>query len=144
MSADARLRLLSVVLKAFGVLLLALFTTLITLTALDSPLVDDGGALVWMRWQPFSKHVELMLEVVYWVWAVFLLRAARNPLAYLSFLDFTAWANLAHGLLMVVQTFIVAHHMHKLATDDLLTLLLAGLIFWLRPRAAERRVAAAA
>ena len=134
MDTNARIRYLAVVLRVFGILLLALFATLFILTAVDSPLMQEGGALAWLRWKPFSKHVELMLEIVYLVWGVFMLRASANPRQYLSFIDFTAWANAAHGILMVIQTFVVANQWHKLYTDDLLTLILAGLLFWLRPR----------
>ena len=134
MNVNTRIRYLSLVLRVFGVILVGLFTTLFILTAVDSPLMQQGGALVWLRWKPFSKHVELMLEIVYLVWGVFMLRASTNPRSYLSFIDFTAWANAAHGILMVIQTFVVADHWHKLYTDDLLTLILAGLLFWLRPR----------
>jgi hypothetical protein len=34
---------------------------------------------------------------------VFFFLAARKPLAYVSFLSFTMWAYLFHGLLMAVQ-----------------------------------------
>ena len=137
MDANARMRYLAVVLRVFGVILVGLFATLFILTAADSPLLQEGGGLAWLRWKPFSKHVELMLEIVYLVWGVFMLRASTNPRKYLSFIDFTAWANAAHGILMVIQTFIVANQWHKLYTDDALTLILAGLLFWLRPRGLE-------
>jgi hypothetical protein len=44
-----------------------------------------------------------MLFVIYLTWAVFFFIAARKPQAYVSFLNFTMWANLVHGLLMVIQ-----------------------------------------
>jgi hypothetical protein len=44
-----------------------------------------------------------MLFTIYLVWAVFFFLAARNLLAYVSFLNFTMWANRFHGLLMGVQ-----------------------------------------
>ena len=117
--------------------MLGLFATLFILTAADSPLMQEGGALAWLRWKPFSKHVELMLEIVYLVWGIFMLRAATDPRRYLSFIDFTVWANAAHGILMVIQTFVLGDQWHKLFTDDAFTLILAGLLFWLRPRGLE-------
>ena len=136
MNANTRIRYLALVLRVCGVILLGLFATLFILTTVVSPLMQKGGALPWLRWMPFSdsKQVELMLEIVYLVCAVFMIRASANPMKYLSFIDFTAWANAAHGILMVVQTFVLANQWHKLYTDDLLTLILAGLLFWLRPR----------
>ena len=143
MDANARIRYLAVVLRVFGALIVALFATLFVLTAADSPLMQDGGALAWLRWKPFSKHVELMLEIVYLVWGVFMLRASTDPRKYLSFIDFTAWANAAHGILMVVQTFVLADQWHKLFTDDAFTLILAGLLFWLRPRGLDEAATSA-
>ena len=136
MNTSTRIRYLALVLRVFGVILVGLFATLFILTAVDSPLVQGGGALAWLRWMPFSdsKQVELMLEIVYLVWAVFMIRASANPMKYLSFIDFTAWANAAHGILMVIQTFVLANQWHKLYTDDALTLILASLLFWLRPQ----------
>ena len=137
MDARARIRYLAIVLRVFGLALVVLFTTLFILTAADSPLMQEGGQLAWLRWKPFAKDVELMLEIVYLVWGVFMVRAATNPMKYLSFIDFTALANAAHGILMVIQTFVAANQWHKLYTDDALTLILAGLLFWLRPRGLE-------
>ena len=71
-------------------------------------LAENGGSLNWLIWNDVHSghdhpHMPLMLFTVYIVRAVFLLLAARWPLAYMSLLTFTMWANLAHGLLMVVQ-----------------------------------------
>jgi hypothetical protein len=44
-----------------------------------------------------------MLFIIYLVWAVFFFLAARNPLANVSFLSFTMWANHFHSILMGVQ-----------------------------------------
>ena len=143
MDANARIRYLAVVLRVFGALIVGLFATLFVLTAVDSPLMQDGGALAWLRWRPFSKHVELMLEIVYLVWGIFMLRASADPRRYLSFIDFTALANAAHGVLMVVQTFVLADQWHKLFTDDAFTLILAGLLLWLRPRGLDEAATAA-
>jgi uncharacterized protein DUF6632 len=63
---------------------------------------------------------------------VFFFLAARKPLAYVSFLSFTMWANLFHGLLMGVQA---AMHMDrywsKWFTDIPFVLILAlGIYLW--------------
>jgi uncharacterized protein DUF6632 len=50
-----------------------------------------------------------MLFIIYIVWGVFFFLAARKPLAYVSFLSFTMWANLFHGLLMGVQAAMPGH-----------------------------------
>jgi hypothetical protein len=125
-------------LTAYGVMSLLLFGTLFTLTLVDSPLMQEGGALRFMRWEPLAKHIELMIEALYLVWAVYFFRAARAPLQYLSFIDFTIWANLAHGLLMVPQALALHGFTYKLGTDVAYCLVLAFGLLILRPRGVER------
>ena len=106
------------------------------LTSFDAPIMQEGGALRFMRWDVLSKHVELMLEAVYLVWGVFMLKAARKPMVWLSFLSFTLWANLVHGLLMIPQAMMVGM-MYKMYTDIAYCLFLAiGLWIW-TPRREE-------
>ena len=63
---------------------------------------------------------------------MFLLRSARNPRGYLSFLNFTMWANLAHGVLMVVQAATeLDRYWSKFLTDIPFVLILAaGIYLW--------------
>lgn len=79
-----------------------------------------------------------MLFTIYLVWAVFLFLAARRPLAYVSFLNFTMWANLFHGLLMGVQAAaMTAHYWAKWFTDIPFVLILAlGIYVW-RPSSSQ-------
>jgi hypothetical protein len=76
-----------------------------------------------------------MLFLIYFVWGVFLLLAARNPLSYLSFLNFTMWANLCHGLLMGMQALtMMDRYWSKWFTDIPFVLILAlGIYLW-QPR----------
>jgi hypothetical protein len=68
------------------------------------------------------------------VWGVFFFLAANNPPQYRSFLDFTLWANLAHGLLMVPMALEGSHLYHsKFLTDIPFVLILAIGIYLLRP-----------
>ncbi len=130
---------LKLFLNIFGVISILLFGTLFVLTALDAPIMQEGGSLRFLRWQPLAKHIELMIEIIYLVWGVFLFRAARNPLAYLSFIDFTIWANLAHGLLMIPQSHVMEGFQYKLITDVAYCLVLAVGLWLLRPAGTERR-----
>jgi hypothetical protein len=118
----------------YGIVSIVLFGGLFALTLANAPIIQEGGALRFMRWEPLAKHIELMLEGVYFVWAIFFIAAARNPLRYLSFLDFTMWANAAHGAIMAVQAFVVPHFHYKMFTDVAYCLVLAGGLFVLRPR----------
>ena len=126
---------LKVFLTVYGVVSIVLFGGLFVLTLFDAPILQEGGALRFMRWEPFAKHIELMLEGVYLVWGVFFLRAARNPVQYLSFIDFTIWANLVHGLIMVPQSHVIPGFHYKLLTDVAYCLVLSGGLFVLRLRA---------
>ena len=73
-----------------------------------------------------------MLSLIYLVWAVYLWVAAAQPVAYRSFLDFTMWANLAHGLVMIPGALEHGYH-SKLLTDIPWVLLLSAAIAVLRP-----------
>jgi hypothetical protein len=124
-------------LNVFGVVSVVLFGGLFVLTLFDAPIMQEGGALRFMRWEPLAKHIELMLEGVYLVWGVFMFRAARNPIQNLSFIDFTIWANLVHGLIMIPQAYAMPGFHYKVFTDVAYCLVLAGGLFVLRPRGAE-------
>jgi hypothetical protein len=126
-------------LNVYGVVSVVLFGGLFSLTLFDAPIMQDGGALRFMRWEPLAKHIELMLEGVYLVWGVFFFRAARNPMQYLSFIDFTIWANLVHGLIMVPQSHVIPGFHYKLLTDVTYCLVLSGGLLVLRPRGPERQ-----
>jgi hypothetical protein len=102
-------RRLTVFLRVYGVVMVVLFTFLFIAFMVEAPiLAENGGSLNWLIWNDVRfghdhAHVPPMLFVIFVVWGVFLLRAARNPRAYSSFLDFTIWASVAHGLLMIGQ-----------------------------------------
>jgi len=124
---------LKIFLTIYGIISVLLFGGLFLLTSTDASIMQDGGALRFMRWDILSKHVELMIEAVYLVWGIFMLLAARKPLSYLSFLNFTLWANLVHGLLMIPQAMMVGM-MYKMFTDIAYCLVLAIGLWILLPK----------
>jgi hypothetical protein len=79
-----------------------------------------------------------MLFTIHIVWGVFFFLAARNPSAYASFLSFTMWAYLFHGLLMIVQTLT---HMdtqwHRFLMDIPYELIMVVGIYLWRPAARQ-------
>jgi hypothetical protein len=106
----------------------------------ETPLLaEHTGSLNWTIWNDVRfghehAHVPPMLLLIYVVWGVFLLRAAGNPQAYQSFLNFTMWANLAHGLLMAAQAAMdFDRYWSKFLTDIPFVLFLALGIYLLRP-----------
>jgi hypothetical protein len=136
-----------VFLRVYGVLTLAIFVLLFVGFVSQSPLLaEHGGVLNWTIWNDVRcgsehMHVPPMLMVIYIVWGVFLLRAAGNPHGYLSFLNFTMWANLAHGVLMTVQAATeLDHYWSKFFTDIPFVLILAlGIYLWRRSDPSARR-----
>ena len=136
---DPKTKKLKVFLKIYGVISILLFSFLFIMTAIDSPLLLEGGALRSMRWE-IAKHVDLMIEGIYIVWGIFMLLASRKPLAYLSFLSFTLWANLAHGLIMVPQA-LEMHYMSKFFTDIAYCIVLVVGLYLLTPKGDERPAA---
>ncbi len=134
MNKQSSLNGLRLFLNTYGVISVVLFGGLFLLTLMDAPVLQEGGALRFMRWEPLAKHIELMLEGVYLVWAIFFFLAAPNPLRYLSFIDFTIWANGVHGLIMLVQSVMMPEFHYKIFTDVAYCLVLAAGLQILRPR----------
>jgi hypothetical protein len=138
--ASRRLAVFKTFLRVYGVLTLAIFGLLLPGFVVQSPLLaEHGGPLNWTIWNDVRcgsehLHVPPMLMIIYIVWGVFLLRASRNPSAFGSFLDFTMWANLAHGVLMSVQAATeIDRYWSKFATDIPFVLILAvGIYLWRR------------
>ena len=121
---------------------LILFTLLFVGFIVQTPLLaENGGPLNWLIWNDVRfgndhAHVPPMLLLIYMVWGVFLLQAARDPRAHRSFLDFTMWANVAHGLLMIVQAAMeLDRYWSKFLTDIPFILILAAGIYLWRPSA---------
>jgi hypothetical protein len=130
MKNTSNIKALKIFLTSYGIISILLFGTLFLLTSIDAPIMQEGGALRFLRWDILSKHVELMIEIVYLVWGIFMLLAARKPMSNLSFINFTLWANLAHGILMIPQA-LSTGMMYKMYTDIAYCLFLAiGLWIW--------------
>ena len=130
---DSRLRPLKVFLRVYAVLSLILFSALMLGFVTRFPLIDEGGAWHWMSWDRVTDHVAPMLFSIYIVWSIFLLRAARDPLANKTFLDFTVWANVAHAISMVPHAVASPDYHVKFLTDIPWVLLPAAAITVLRP-----------
>jgi hypothetical protein len=75
-------------------LLLAATHHIDTLPPLLARLFDWGGN---------ADATAVMLSTVYVVWAMFLFRSARAPLAHVLFLDFNLMANSAHFAAMLIM-----------------------------------------
>ena len=139
MTEEKKLVALKWCLRVWGVLAFLIFIPLFVGFAVQAPILDEGGALNWSIWNGVTCgeqqcHVPPMLFVIYITWGAFALLAARKPHQYLSFLDFTMWANLAHALLMAAQAISMpALYWSKFLTDIPYIGLIALAIFLFRP-----------
>jgi hypothetical protein len=83
-----------------------------------------------------SYYLEMILGI-YATLGVFLMLAARNPLAHRSLIWFTVWSSIVHGGIMTVQSFDGDHHMGHLMGDDLALFAVAAVLALLTPREAK-------
>jgi hypothetical protein len=105
MDQAVRTTSLRIFLRVLSVGYLVAFIPWITLILLKAPILAPGGRLApFLRFQPYNAHYESMLTAIHIVWAVMLWRASENPERHRLFIDFTIWANIAHGLVMLVAT----------------------------------------
>lgn len=133
------MRWLRFCLRALAVGFLAAFVPWITLILLDAPILAPGGKLAGLlRFQPYNAPYETMMAAVYIVWAVMLWRAADHPVHHVLFIDFTIWANAAHGVVMVIATPMQKTFVMTLV-EGLPLFAIAAVLWWLRPRDATRR-----
>jgi hypothetical protein len=89
--------------------------------------------LVWpsgWRWQPHHPHYEQMILGIYATLGVFLMIAARDPLAHRSLIWFTVWSSVVHGGIMAAQALSAdVHHGHLIG--DVPALFIVALVLGL-------------
>jgi hypothetical protein len=82
-----------------------------------------------------SYYYEMILGI-YATLGIFLILAARNPLANRSLIWFTIWSSIVHGGVMAVQSFDGDHNMGHLWGDVAALFAVAVVLAWLLPREA--------
>ncbi len=82
---------------------------------------------------PYNDYA-LMIVGIYATLGVFLILAARDPLANLSLIWFTVWSSVVHAAIMAVQSVVHREHIGHLYGDVLFLLVPAALLAWLTPR----------
>jgi hypothetical protein len=119
----------------------------VALVAVGAIFIGAGALLVvWpsgWRWQPHHLYYEEMILGIYATLGVFLLRAARQPLAHLSLIWFTVWSSVVHGAIMGVQAMAGAHDHGHLIGDVPALLIVAVALAVLAPRPTSSRSPAA-
>jgi len=141
MSDQSRLHLFQKFLAIYGWLSLALFGGLMIGFIVQPASWDVGGRWHWLIWDSIEDRVAQMLLAVYVVWSIFIIRAARDPVANKTFIDFTVWANIAHGLSMIPHALMGPEYRMKLLTDIPWVFLPAIALVVLRPSFTARKTA---
>lgn len=93
--------------------------------------------MIWpsgWSWNTGHSDYPLMIIGVYVTLGVFLIIAARNPLAHLSLIWFTVWSSLVHGGIMAVQAFVYPEHHGHLLGDVPALFIVAIVLALLTPR----------
>jgi len=113
-----KLNYLKIVLNVFG----AIF--IFGIYAMMEWIWTDGWS-----WTPRQPEYEQMILGVYATLGVFLIRAAKDPLANASLIWFTIWSSIVHGAIMLVQGVVDDSERAHLA-GDVPALFLVALVLW--------------
>ena len=73
------------------------------------------------------------MTAIHIVWAVMLWRASDDPVRHYLFIDFTIWANAAHGLVMLIAT-PVQKGLVMTLIEGFPLFAIAAVLAWLRPK----------
>ena len=128
MSDTTRLKYLKFALVAVGVIFIAGIYLLM--------IVWPSG---W-TWHTGHSDYPLMIVGVYATLGIFLLAAARNPLANLSLIRFTIWSSVVHALIMAVQAVVSPGSHGHLLGDVPALLIVAAALAILVPRGQNARL----
>ena len=134
MNESLRMVWLRIFLKVLSVGFLTAFIPWMTLILLNAPILAPGGSLApLLRFQPYNAPYESMMTAIHVVWAVMLWRASDDPARHPLFIDFTIWANAAHGLVMLIATPMQKGLVMTLI-EGLPLFVIAAVLAWLRPK----------
>jgi hypothetical protein len=123
MQEDEKLKYLTVALYAFG----AIF------------IIGVPAMMMWIwpsgwGWTPPQPEYEQMIMGVYATLGVFLILAAKDPLAHASLIWFTVWSSIVHGGIMLVQAIIDETDRTNLLGDVPALFLVAIVLWYLMPK----------
>jgi hypothetical protein len=97
--------------------------------------------MVWVwpsgwSWTPKQSEYEQMIMGMYAVLGIFLVRAAKNPLANASLIWFTIWSSIVHAGIMLVQAIVDETERANLLGDIPALFLVAIILCYLMPKGA--------
>ena len=88
-------------------------------------------------WTPRQPEYEQMIMGVYATLGVFLILAAKDPLANASLIWFTIWSSIVHGGIMLVQAIVDETERANLLGDIPALFLVAAVLWYLMPKKSE-------
>ena len=87
-------------------------------------------------WTPAQPEYEQMIMGVYMTLGVFLVRAAKDPMANASLIWFTIWSSIVHACIMLVQALVDDTEKANLIGDIPALFLVAFVLWYLMPKKA--------
>lgn len=118
MKNEKKLKYLSVALYLFG----AIF--IVGVPAMMMVIWPSGWS-----WAPAQPEYEQMIMGIYMTLGVFLVRAAKAPLANISLIWFTIWSSIVHACIMLAQA-IIDETEHANMLGDIPALFLVAFVLW--------------
>lgn len=102
-------------------------------------IVGVPAMMMWIwpegwSWTPPQHEYEQMIMGIYMTLGVFLILAAKDPLANTSLIWFTIWSSLVHGGIMLVQAIVDESDRVNLMGDVPALFLVAIVLWYLMPR----------
>ena len=85
-------------------------------------------------WTPRQPEYEQMIMGIYATLGVFLILAAKDPMANRSLIWFTIWSSIVHGGIMLVQAIVDESERTNLLGDIPALFLVAALFWYLMPK----------
>ena len=85
-------------------------------------------------WTPAQPEYEQMIMGIYVTLGVFLILAAKEPLANRSLIWFAVWSSVVHGVIMLVQAIVDDAERANLVGDIPALLIIGALLAFLMPK----------
>jgi len=95
----------------------------------------------WHEGAPFSNNYYAMIVGVYATLGIFLIRAASNPAANRSLIQFTIWSSVVHAVIMAFQAMSDPMHVGHM-WGDVPALVLVAVVLWALQRGESEKSAA--
>lgn len=105
-------------------------------------IVGVPAMMMWIwpagwSWTPPQYEYEQMIMGIYATLGVFLIRAAKDPLANASLIWFTIWSSIVHGGIMLVQAIVDETDRANLLGDVPALFLVAIVLWYLMPKQSQ-------